>query len=188
MHINLPIILFTQRFVLKTLSVDEAQLLLNYYNRNKTHFESWSPLPDKDFYSMGFQQKKLQFDEDSMQKGRALRIWIFDKNDGSNIIGDISFTNIIRGPFQSCNVGYKTDVMHLRQGVMMECLKETCKYVFSELTLHRIEANIIPTNYPSIHLIKKSGFIEEGYAREYLHINGRWEDHIRFALIDDQNT
>jgi ribosomal-protein-alanine N-acetyltransferase len=67
---------------------------------------------------------------------------------------------------------------------MIDCLQEAFKYIFTTIKLHRIEANIIPSNQPSIHLIKKLNFIEEGYTREYLHINGHWEDHIRYALIN----
>lgn len=181
--IELPVIIDTQRFVLKTLNVADAPLLLNYYINNKTHFEVWSPLPDNDFYSIEFQKKKLEFDEVTMKANKSLRLWIFEKGNDKNIIGDIGFTNIIRGPFQSCNLGYKTDVNYLRQGVMYEALSASFKYIFTKLKLHRIEANIIPSNLPSINLIKKLGFFEEGYARQYLNINGQWHDHIRFSLI-----
>lgn len=184
MPVQLPIQLVTDTFILKTISIADTPLLLTYYVTNQSHFESWSPVPDQNFYSIEFQKKKLQFDEDSMLSGRALRLWIFKKDNHTKIIGDISFTNIIRGPFQSCNLGYKTDINHLRQGVMFESLQMAIKYVFSEIKLHRIEANIIPINTPSMQLVKKLGFIEEGYAKEYLLINGRWEDHIRFALIN----
>lgn len=184
MALELPIVRNTQRFVLKTLAVADAPLLVAYYLRNQSHFESWSSVPDKDFYSLEFQQKKLQFDEDTMKAGKAVRLWIFSKAEQNNLLGDIAFTNIIRGPFQSCNLGYKTDVNHLRKGVMVECLQEAISYIFSVLNLHRIEANIIPSNQPSIQLIKKLGFIEEGCAREYIHMNGHWEDHIRFSCIN----
>ena len=180
---ELPVIIHTKRFVLRTLVVADAQLLLDYYLNNKTHFELWSPLPDKDFYTIEFQKEKLQFDEGIMKANKALKLWIFKKDNDKKIIGDISYTNIIRGPFQSCSLGYKTDVNFLRQGVMYECLSETFKYIFINLKLHRIEANIITSNLPSINLIKKLGFIEEGYAREYLNMNGQWHDHIRFSLI-----
>ncbi len=178
-----PVIISTPSFVLKTLSVDDAQLLLNYYVNNKSHFEPWSALPDKNFYTLEFQKKKLEFDELTLNAQKALRLWIFKNGDDKNIIGDIGFTNMIRGPFQSCNVGYKTDVNYLRQGVMYEALSASFKYIFTNLKLHRIEANIIPSNIASINLIKKLGFIEEGHVRQYLNINGKWHDHIRFSLI-----
>jgi ribosomal-protein-alanine N-acetyltransferase len=183
MKIELPLTLSSGPYLLKTLTTTDAHLLLNYYLNNRDHFESWSPLPDKDFYTLDFQKKKLAFDEETMKSNRALRLWIFNKDNMGNIIGDISYSNIVRGPFQSCNVGYKTDVNHLRQGIMLKCLKESFRYIFSILKLHRIEANIIPSNGPSLNLIKKLGFIEEGYAKEYLNINGKWEDHIRYSLL-----
>jgi ribosomal-protein-alanine N-acetyltransferase len=70
------------------------------------------------------------------------------------------------------------------KGLMFEALREAIRYVFVEKRLHRIMANYMPSNVRSANLLKKLGFVEEGYAKEYLLINGRWEDHILTALTN----
>jgi [ribosomal protein S5]-alanine N-acetyltransferase len=56
-------------------------------------------------------------------------------------------------------------------------------FVFATLRLHRLEAACIPTNAGSIRLLENNGFVREGYAREYLCINGVWQDHLLYARL-----
>ena len=101
------------------------------------------------------------------------------------VIGDLTFNNIVRGAFQSCHLGYKIDGRQLNQGFMTEALRCAIAYVFSELKLHRIEANIMPRNARSRRVVEKLGFVQEGLARKYLKINGAWEDHFHYVLLND---
>jgi ribosomal-protein-alanine N-acetyltransferase len=57
------------------------------------------------------------------------------------------------------------------------------EYAFEHLKLHRLQANIQPGNIASIALVKRTGFIREGFSRRYLKICGRWRDHERWAII-----
>ena len=61
-------------------------------------------------------------------------------------------------------------------------------FAFGSLRLHRLEAACIPSNAASIRLLEKAGFVREGYAREYLCINGLWQDHLLFARLDERLT
>ena len=70
----------------------------------------------------------------------------------------ISFTNISNSSFLSTTVGYKLDEEELKQGYMTEALRAAIVIIFKELKLHRIEANIMPHNRPSMNLVKKLGF------------------------------
>ncbi len=115
-----------------------------------------------------------------------LHIAVFKKNDKSNIIGFINFSDISFGVFESCRVGYKVDSFERNKGYMQEALKKLSEIMFSELRLHRIEANVMPKNLPSITLLKNLGFVEEGYGKKYLKINGKWEDHIHFSLLNEK--
>ena len=74
--------------------------------------------------------------------------------------------------FCSCFLGYKLDKDHLRQGLMSEAVQECVRIAFEELGLHRIEANIMPHNLPSLGVAEKCGFVREGLSRKYLKING----------------
>ncbi|MEP6570686.1 MAG: GNAT family protein [Acidobacteriota bacterium] len=101
--------------------------------------------------------------------------------DGS-IIGAISLSQIFRGGFQSAYLGYYIGAQYAGLGHMTEALQLTLRYAFTKLKLHRLEANIQPENTASISLVKRAGFILEGYSRRYLKICGRWRDHERWAI------
>jgi len=99
------------------------------------------------------------------------------------VIGVCNFTSIMRGVLQCCFLGYSVDHKHQGQGIMYEALDAATDFVFKHLKLHRIMANYMPRNERSGKLLKKLGFTIEGYARDYLKINGQWEDHILTAKI-----
>ncbi|WP_422086022.1 GNAT family N-acetyltransferase [Variovorax sp.] len=100
------------------------------------------------------------------------------------LVGVFNITNIVRGAFQSGYLGYYVFAGHERQGLMRKGLEEVVRFAFQDLKLHRLEANIQPTNVASIALVKACGFMQEGYSPRYLNINGRWCDHERWAILD----
>ena len=100
--------------------------------------------------------------------------------------GQVSINNIVRGPFLSATLGYWIAKPHAGQGLMAEALSLAITHAFSDLALHRVEANIIPRNSPSIALVKRLGFRYEGTATRYLRIAGQWEDHERWGLTAEE--
>jgi ribosomal-protein-alanine N-acetyltransferase len=99
-----------------------------------------------------------------------------------SIIGAINFSQIFRGGFQNAYLGYHVATPYAGKGYMSEALKLVLRYAFKHLKLHRIEANIQPGNVASIALVKRAGFVREGYSRRYLKVCGRWRDHERWAI------
>lgn len=99
------------------------------------------------------------------------------------LVGVFNITNIVRGAFQSGYLGYYVFAGHERQGLMRKGLEAVVRFAFQSLKLHRLEANIQPTNVASIALVKACGFLQEGYSPRYLKINGRWRDHARWAIL-----
>ena len=83
--------------------------------------------------------------------------------------------------FLSCFLGYHMDEDFLRKGYMTEAVAAVVDYALGPLGLHRVEANVMPRNLPSLALLRKLGFEEEGLARDYLKICGKWEDHLHMA-------
>ncbi|MDF2805036.1 MAG: alanine acetyltransferase [Anaerocolumna sp.] len=98
----------------------------------------------------------------------------------------ISFSNIVRGAFLSCHLGYSLDEQYINQGYVTEAIRTGIEVIFKEYKLHRIEANIMPRNLRSKKVCEKLGFKEEGLAKDYLKINGKWEDHIHMVLLNDE--
>ena len=109
--------------------------------------------------------------------------FVICRTDDDAILGAINLSQIFRGGFQSAYLGYHIGASFVRQGFMTEALKLVLKYAFGNLRLHRLEANIQPSNRASIALVKRAGFVREGFSRRYLKIGGRWRDHERWAII-----
>jgi ribosomal-protein-alanine N-acetyltransferase len=101
----------------------------------------------------------------------------------SRIIGAIIISQIFMGGFRSAYLGYYVGAQYAGQGYMTEALQLMLQHAFRKLKLHRLEANIQPDNTASLALIKRAGFVREGYSRHYLKISGRWRDHERWAIL-----
>lgn len=99
------------------------------------------------------------------------------------LVGVFNFSNIVRGPFRSAFLGYYAFAPLAGRGYMTEAFARTLDYAFRTLRLHRVEANVQPSNRRSIALVARVGFTREGYSRRYIKIAGRWRDHVRFAMI-----
>jgi ribosomal-protein-alanine N-acetyltransferase len=102
------------------------------------------------------------------------------------IVGVINLNCIVRGHFQSAYLGYYGSAGFARKGLMSEGMQLVIRYAFEELRLHRLEANIQPSNLASIALVKRCGFRLEGFSPGYLMVAGEWRDHERWALLADE--
>lgn len=178
--------LHTERLALRTIDDSFAARCLDYAVRNQQFFSEWNALVDDTFYTLEFQAQKLRIERELLAQDRAVRLWLFRKEDRAyeQIIGDLAFSNIIRGAFQSCHLGYKIDGTTINNGYMTEALACAIQFAFAEMHLHRIEANIMPKNARSIRVVEKLGFVNEGLSHKYLKIAGVWEDHIHYVLLN----
>lgn len=109
-------------------------------------------------------------------------------NQNIRIIGWLTFSNIVRGVFQACHLGYKLSERAQNHGYMTEAVRAGIDFAFGTLRLHRIMANYLPHNTRSSALLSRLGFKREGYAEAYLFINGKWQDHILTALVNPENA
>lgn len=175
----------TDRLILKVLDKNYAELVFEYYLENKEFLKDWEPTKNKEFYTIFYHEEQLDKDLVEIENYNSLRLWIFKKDD-TKIIGCVSFSNIVRGVFMSCHLGYKLDKDEINKGYMTEAIKKGIDIIFNEFELHRIEANIMPRNISSLKVVEKLGFHNEGVAYKYLKINGEWEDHIHMVLLNDK--
>ena len=176
--------LCTERLVCRLLEPHEAPLMCAFRKENKTHLEKWEPLRKPAFFTESFWQAQLRVQLRDFREGVSTNFCILDRDEVS-IVGVCNYTNIVRGTFQSCQLGYAVSKRHEGQGLMEEALRHTNDFVFSELGLHRIMAAYLPHNHRSGSLLSKLGFKKEGFAERYLKINGVWEDHVLTSKIKD---
>lgn len=179
----------TRRLLLKLPPPSMAAQVAAYVTANRVHHAPWSPVFPENYFSQKYWRDRLRLARQEFLRGESLRLFIFRKNDEEGrVVGSCNFSNIIRGPFQACFLGYMLDKDAVGHGLMQEALHAAIRYVFDEMRLHRIMANYMPRNERSGHVLRRLGFSVEGYARDYLLIAGRWEDHILTALTKKQSA
>jgi [ribosomal protein S5]-alanine N-acetyltransferase len=142
----------------------------------------WEPTwPTDDLTRTAFRQRMRRYAEDQ-RTDQAYPFFVFRKNDNV-LVGGLVLASIRRGVAQAASLGYWIGLPYARHGYMTEALRALIPAAFDVLRLHRLEAACIPTNAASIRLLEKTGFQREGYAREYLCINGTWQDHLLYARL-----
>lgn len=175
----------TDRLILKTLPPTYNLQLLQFYTRNKEHFEQWEPDRVPSFYTLQFQKLTLAMEQQLLEKDKILRLWIFKKEDPTIIIGSVNFYNIVFDPYYNCQLGYKIDKHYLGKGYALEATTAAMKLLLTRYPkMHRIEASIMPCNHSSLKLIAKLGFTYEGTSIASIRINHKWEDHYKYVYFN----
>jgi ribosomal-protein-alanine N-acetyltransferase len=178
------LLLETERLTLLLPPPSVAPLALDYYERNSGHLERWDPPRPEGFLSLVFWEDRLRRSRREFADGVAVRLFVQERGRRERIIGSLNITNMVRGAFQSANVGYSMDGAMQGCGYMTEALKEGVRFAFQDLGLHRLMAGYMPSNAASASVLKNVGFEKEGYAKEYLFIAGAWQDHILTSITN----
>jgi ribosomal-protein-alanine N-acetyltransferase len=163
---------------------EHAPLIAEFFRENDEHLKPWDPPRPEGLFTTAFWSVECERAIDDFRDGAVVRWLLFAKDDGTRVIGRINFTQIVRGPFQSCMLGYAIDHRCQGRGLMREALEATVGYAFDVLNLHRVQANYLPRNARSGRLLARLGFATEGLARNYLYIDGAWRDHVISARIN----
>jgi ribosomal-protein-alanine N-acetyltransferase len=144
----------------------------------------WEPTwPADDLTRTSFRRRVKRYSEDQ-RSDLAYAFFVFRKHDDV-LLGGLTLANIRRGCAQTGSLGYWMGAPYARQGHMTAAVNAVVPFAFSTLRLHRIEAACIPANVASVRLLEKTGFRREGFARQYLCIDGAWQDHLLYARLDD---
>ncbi len=184
-----PVVLESPRLLLELPGPSAAGRLLAHYIENRTHLSRWSPPHPPGFYSEEFWRWRLEESRNEYVADQSLRLAIFAKDaPGGRVLGTVNFTQFVRGPGQYCNLGYGLDHRDEGRGLMQEALETAIPFVFGRLAMHRIAANHLPENDRSARLLDRLGFVKEGFARQYLYIDGAWRDHVLTALTNHALT
>ncbi len=179
-----PPSLRTPRLVVRMANYSDVAAVTQYYRHNRAFLAPFEPIRSEEFFTDFFWQVQLERSLMDFEQDHSLRLFIFERTQPTVVIGSINFNQFFRGPLQACVVGYSLAEAKQGQGYMLEALTVGIRYVFAELNFHRIMANYIPRNQRSGNLLKKIGFIVEGHAKDYILINGNWEDHILTSLTN----
>jgi [ribosomal protein S5]-alanine N-acetyltransferase len=150
-------------------------------DESRAFLQPWEPTwPPDDVSRLAF-RKRLKRYVRELESDQAYPFFVF-RTDGT-LVGGVTVSQIRRGVSQTCSLGYWMGRRHAGAGYMTAAVKAIAPFAFDTLKLRRVEAACLPHNVASIRLLEKSGFRREGLAREYLCIDGRWQDHLLYALL-----
>jgi ribosomal-protein-alanine N-acetyltransferase len=189
-----PLVLEGARVRLRTLSEDDFEAWQEVRVRCRDWLLPWEPRPagappmreDRATYASRCSARDR---ERQMGTGYGFGIFLRLEGDGmprERFVGEINLSSIQRGPFQSGHLGYWIDQSYAGRGLVPEAVVVVFRFAFEELGLHRVQVSIIPRNRASRRVAAKLGLRDEGIAVRYLEIDGRWEDHIRYAITAEE--
>ena len=143
----------------------------------------WEPTWPADDLTRAAFRRRLRRHASEIENDDAYPFLIFRDCDDA-LLGGLTFGQVKRGVAQAATLGYWMGQPFAGQGWMARAVRASTGFAFSSLRLHRIEAACLPDNEPSIRLLTRTNFQQEGLARAYLRINGIWQDHLLFALLE----
>jgi ribosomal-protein-alanine N-acetyltransferase len=143
----------------------------------------WEPIWPVDDLTRGAFRRRIKRYAEDLRTDQGYAFVITRYSDGA-MVGGLTLANIRRGVAQAGSLGYWTGLPFVRQGYMTAAVRAVVPFAFASLRLHRLEAACIPSNTGSMRLLEKTAFLREGYAREYLCINGIWQDHVLYARLN----
>ncbi|MEV4111911.1 GNAT family N-acetyltransferase [Nonomuraea sp. NPDC049695] len=166
--------------ILRLAAEQDAEALLHAYNRNRDHLKPWEPRRPADFFTLQGQALRLKDLLEQKAQGRSMP-WVLV--DGDTIVGRMTLSGIVRGPWLSADLGYWVDGDYTGRGLATGAVREVCRIADQELGLHRVAASTLLDNVASQNVLLKAGFEPYGTADRYLAIDGRWQDHRLFQRI-----
>ncbi len=169
--------------VVRTAEPTDGYLISEYFIANREHLKEWEPKREEGFFTLaGWTSKLIKLNE-LHRMGLGYYLLIIDR-ETNQMLGTVSFSSVTRFPFHACNVGYSLAKDAQGRGVMTRALRLAVNYMFKMQNMHRVMASYMPHNHRSEAVLQRVGFIQEGFAKDYLLINGKWQDHNLTALTN----
>jgi ribosomal-protein-alanine N-acetyltransferase len=167
--------------VTRLVTVQDARVLADLLAVNRAFLAPWEPLrPDGFFTTDGQRQAIADVLAHHEREATVPHVILLE----GEIVGRVTLSNIVRGAFQSCNVGYWVNCAHTGRGLGSAAVAEIVELAFAGLGLHRVEAGTLPHNIASQRVLEHNGFVRFGLAPAYLRIAGSWQDHVLYQVLN----
>lgn len=177
-------VISTGTVVLRAPSMSDFDAWASLRDQSRSFLAPWEPLWPTDDLTRGAFRRRLRRYHSEMRDSTGFPFLVFT-TDGMQLVGGLTLSHVVRGVTQSCSLGYWMGAPFAGRGLMTAAVRAVIPFVFDTLRLHRLEAACLPHNAASTRLLEKAGFTREGYARRYLCIEGRWQDHLLYAIVSD---
>jgi ribosomal-protein-alanine N-acetyltransferase len=180
----------TPRMHLRLLEEGDRAEFVRVHEASWALFQPWfAALPEGETFDYLF-TRQLEQGREGLRAGTRVRL--VGVLDDGRIAAFLSLSQIVRGAFECAYAGWAVNAEVGRQGYGTEGVGALLDFAFTPLPhglgLHRVQANIIPTNAPSLRVAEKNGFRFEGLARRYLRIAGQWQDHRMYAKTVEEHA
>lgn len=149
---------------------------------NRDFLAPWEPIRDGDNYTVEGQRATIRSALERYRQGITVPHVILDEED--RVVGRTTLNDIVRGPFQSCHLGYWLDAAANGRGLATAAVRDMIRVAFEEQGLHRIQAGTLLHNVRSQRVLERNGFLRFGVAPAYLKIAGQWQDHALYQMVN----
>ena len=178
------VVLESENLFIRQPHLNDATEIADYFMRNRQFHKPFDPIRPEEYFTEENWSRCIASDLQKFRNDESLRLFLFHKEAPYRVIGMSHYSGFIRGVFQASYVGYSLDESEQGKGYMYQALATTTAYMFETMHFHRIMANCMTENKKSLKVLKKLHFEVEGTAKDYLFINGKWEDHNLTALTN----
>ncbi|MHA7240078.1 GNAT family N-acetyltransferase [Arthrobacter sp. TMS1-12-1] len=165
---------------MRLLAAADAPALARAYSDNRGHLAPWEPLREESFFTESGQAEQIARRLGGAAAGTDVP-WVLEAEE--RIVGTMTLSGIVHGPFLSAHVGYWVDGRLQGRGVGSAALRAALQHARDELGLHRVQASVLPRNTASTAVLHRAGFTLIGTAPSYLRIAGTWQDHLLYQRI-----
>jgi ribosomal-protein-alanine N-acetyltransferase len=166
----------------RLVSLDDAEALAGILRQSREFLAPWEPVRGEVYFTADGQHEFIAAALERYRQGDSIPHVIL--GEAGQVAGRITLNTIVRGPFQSCSIGYWVGAAHGGHGYATAAVHAIKELAFGELRLHRIEAGTLKDNVRSQRVLTSNGFIQFGLAPSYLKIAGRWQDHVLFKALN----
>lgn len=180
----MKIYLETERLILRPLDESSCDMVLSFLSKGKDIFEKYEMARPPLYYTPIYQKSILNQEYSATLSNRYVRYYVFLKDNPFVVIGTVSCGSITGEPYCCGTIGYKFDKEYWGRGYAREALRAVIEEIFEELKLHRLIAYVMEGNEPSIKLLEAVGFSLEGLCEKNLKVNGVWETHRLYGLLN----
>jgi [ribosomal protein S5]-alanine N-acetyltransferase len=165
----------------RLVTLDDAPILADLLRANREFLAPYEPTRDDDYYTHDGHRAVIEAALERYEQGTTVPHVIV--TDDGRIVGRITLNEIVRGPLQSCSVGYWVSAADNGLGFATAAVRGIMRVAFDELGLHRLQAGTLLHNVGSQRVLERVGFVRYGVAPGYLHIAGKWQDHALYQVL-----
>jgi ribosomal-protein-alanine N-acetyltransferase len=164
------------------MSTGDAEPIVEVLRANRDFLAPWEPARTDDYFTLEHQRREIVQLVEQYAEGTALPFVILSDDE---LVGRIVVSNIVRRAFHSGDLGYWVSQSWNGRGVATAAVAAMVTIAFADARLHRLQASTLQHNVGSQRVLQRNGFESIGAARQYLRIDGRWQDHLLFQRINE---